>query len=93
MTELVNFIFHIVKISNVRHRLAFKQVVCFKSPSVYFRWKCFSILEGISLCELTFKVSQLLADALHEISSKTGDIDQESLQSSTTPDPGYNMGK
>ena len=60
---------------------------------MYFRWKCFSILEGISLCELTFQVSELLADASHKISSKKGDIDQESLQSSTLPDPVYNMGK
>ena len=29
MTELVNFIFHILKISNFRHKLAFKQVVHF----------------------------------------------------------------
>ena len=35
MTELVNFIFHIMKISNFRHKLAFKQVVRFYSPSVY----------------------------------------------------------
>ena len=27
MTELVNYIFHIMKISNFRHKLAFKQVV------------------------------------------------------------------
>ena len=31
MTELVNFIFHIMKISNFRHKLAFKQVVSFKA--------------------------------------------------------------
>ena len=36
MTELVNFTFYIMKISNFRHKLAFKQVVRFKSPSVYF---------------------------------------------------------
>ena len=30
MTEFVNFIFHIMKISNFRHKLAFKQVVRFK---------------------------------------------------------------
>ena len=30
MTELVNFIIHIMKISNFRHKLAFKQVVRFK---------------------------------------------------------------
>ena len=35
MTEPVNFIFHIIKVSNFRHRLAFKQVVRFYSPSVY----------------------------------------------------------
>ena len=36
MTELVNFIFHIMKISNFRHKLAFKQVVRFlKSLSIY----------------------------------------------------------
>ena len=29
MTELVNFIFHLLKISNFRHKLAFKQVVRF----------------------------------------------------------------
>ena len=29
VTELVNFIFHIMKISNFRHKLAFKQVVRF----------------------------------------------------------------
>ena len=34
MTELVNFIFHIIKISNFRNILAFKQVVRFQSPSV-----------------------------------------------------------
>ena len=30
MTELVNFIFHLMKIFNLRHKLAFKQVVRFK---------------------------------------------------------------
>ena len=29
MTELVSFIFYIMKISNIRHKLAFKQVVRF----------------------------------------------------------------
>ena len=35
MTEPVIFIFHRMKISNFRHKLAFKQVVRFQSPSVY----------------------------------------------------------
>ena len=35
MTELVNYIFHMMKISIFRHKLAFKQVVRFKNPSVY----------------------------------------------------------
>ena len=37
MTELVNFTFHILKKSNFRHKLAFKQVVRFlKSFSIYY---------------------------------------------------------
>ena len=40
MTELVNFIFHIMKISNFRHKLAFKQVVRF-----------FKVLQYISVSE------------------------------------------
>ena len=32
MTELVNIIFHKIKISNFRQKLAFKQVVRFKVP-------------------------------------------------------------
>ena len=39
MTEAVNFIFHIMKISNFRHKLAFKQMVRFKSPPVYISKK------------------------------------------------------
>ena len=39
MTDFVNFIFHIMKISNFRHKLAFKQVVRFKSPSVYHEFE------------------------------------------------------
>ena len=35
MTELVNFNFHIMKIFNFRHKIAFKRVVRFLSPSVY----------------------------------------------------------
>ena len=35
MTEVVNLNFHIIKIFNFRHKIAFKRVVSFLSPSVY----------------------------------------------------------
>ena len=46
MTELVNFIFHIIRIFNFRHKLAFKQVVRFKRPSVKLNHCCFLEIDG-----------------------------------------------
>ena len=49
MTEIVNLIFHIMKIFNIWHQLAFKQVVRFQSPSVYFFIINYPILAGFAL--------------------------------------------
>ena len=49
MTELVNFIFPIMKISNFRHKLVFKQVVRFKV--LQYSYTCLPII--IADCPLS----------------------------------------
>ena len=57
------------------------------------------------MCELELELQHLMADiddflifyymyyGISKRISKNGGKDQESIQSSTTPDPGYHMGK
>ena len=77
MTERVKFTFQIMKTSILRHKLAFKQVVRFKIPSVYYRvnwyidslWLLFvvavSVCVYLSVCFiLLFVVAVLVCDLL-----------------------------
>ena len=53
--------------------------------------------ESLSLfcCSMLIRINGFVFcdDVVHKLESKKGGKDQETIQSSTTPDPGYHMGK